>query len=194
MKEWVVQVTELNSYLKDFPAHNGNPTQPLNADELLDILEFGVPARWHREFTVQGFDPLDQGLRKFVEFCTRLESCEPREGEPKGEKPSKPKTAGKSKAEVSTMSTTSPAGQKLFYCKMHGRNRTHNTRGCFELKWHAKHMKANTSRDEADKVTYKDLNAFVNAKVTAALNKAKKSQKKKEEKKLRLTPLINFVL
>eukprot|EP00957_Ditylum_brightwellii_P146610 11161061-Ditylum_brightwellii.AAC.1 len=48
VKEWVAQATELNNYLKDFPAHNGNPTQPLDADELLDILEFGVPARWRR--------------------------------------------------------------------------------------------------------------------------------------------------
>ena len=63
--------------------------QPRDKDELLDILEFGVLASWHREFTVQGFDPVDQGLRKFVEFCTRLESCEPNEDKPKVEKPAK---------------------------------------------------------------------------------------------------------
>eukprot|EP00957_Ditylum_brightwellii_P060744 4611992-Ditylum_brightwellii.AAC.1 len=73
VKEWVAKVSELNSYLKDFPATNGNPTQPLNTDEILDILEYRVPASWHREFTVQGFDPVDQGLQKFVEFCTHLE-------------------------------------------------------------------------------------------------------------------------
>eukprot|EP00957_Ditylum_brightwellii_P198869 15158181-Ditylum_brightwellii.AAC.1 len=57
VKEWVARVLELNSYLKDFPTTNGNPTQPLDADELLDILEYRVPASWRREFTVQGFDP-----------------------------------------------------------------------------------------------------------------------------------------
>eukprot|EP00957_Ditylum_brightwellii_P125969 9603983-Ditylum_brightwellii.AAC.1 len=107
VKEWVAQVLELNGYLKDFHATNGNPTQPLDEDELLDILEYRVPASWHREFTVQGFDPVDQGLQKFVDFCTRLESCEPSEGEAKGEKPSKSKTAGKRKAEVSTTPTSS---------------------------------------------------------------------------------------
>eukprot|EP00957_Ditylum_brightwellii_P012174 919742-Ditylum_brightwellii.AAC.1 len=65
---------------------------------------------------------------------------------------------------------------------MHGPNRTHSTKDCFELKRHAKHAKADTTRGEADKVTYKDLNAFVNAKVTAALNKDKKNQKKKGKK------------
>eukprot|EP00957_Ditylum_brightwellii_P101939 7769436-Ditylum_brightwellii.AAC.1 len=30
----------------------------------MDILEYGVPARWCREFVIQGFDPVDQGLKK----------------------------------------------------------------------------------------------------------------------------------
>eukprot|EP00957_Ditylum_brightwellii_P131755 10047601-Ditylum_brightwellii.AAC.1 len=64
--------------------------QPLDKDELLDILELGVPASWRREFTVQGFDPVNQGLRKFVKFCTHLESCEPSKDKPKVEKPEKP--------------------------------------------------------------------------------------------------------
>eukprot|EP00957_Ditylum_brightwellii_P196984 15007687-Ditylum_brightwellii.AAC.1 len=38
------------------------------------------------------------------------------------------------------------------------------------------------SCNKEDNVTYKDLNAFVNAKVTAALNKAKKNQKRKRQK------------
>eukprot|EP00957_Ditylum_brightwellii_P152176 11585759-Ditylum_brightwellii.AAC.1 len=129
MKEWVTRVQELNGYLKDFPTHNGNPTHPLDKDELLDILGFGVPASWRREFSVQDFDPVDQGPRKFVEFCTRLESCEPSEDEPKVEKTGKIR-GRKHKAKVSTMSTattTTIAGVKL-YCKMHGPNRTHNTK------------------------------------------------------------------
>eukprot|EP00957_Ditylum_brightwellii_P157091 11955794-Ditylum_brightwellii.AAC.1 len=65
---------------------------------------------------------------------------------------------------------------------MHGPNRTHNTKDCFESKQRAKHAEADANRGRADKVSYKDLNAFVNAKVTAALSKAKKNQKKKEAK------------
>eukprot|EP00957_Ditylum_brightwellii_P117643 8973461-Ditylum_brightwellii.AAC.1 len=75
---------------------------------------------------------------------------------------------------------------------MHGRNRTHNTGDCFELKWRTKRAKANTSCDKADKVTYKDLNAFVNAKVTTSLNKAKKNQKKKEAKKVTINTFDKF--
>eukprot|EP00957_Ditylum_brightwellii_P196165 14946547-Ditylum_brightwellii.AAC.1 len=45
-KEWVARVQELNGYLKDFPDHNGKPTQPLDVDKLLDILEFGILLSW----------------------------------------------------------------------------------------------------------------------------------------------------
>eukprot|EP00957_Ditylum_brightwellii_P035877 2719018-Ditylum_brightwellii.AAC.1 len=48
VKEWVARVSELNSYLKDFPATNGNASQPLDEDELLDIWEYGVPQGWRR--------------------------------------------------------------------------------------------------------------------------------------------------
>eukprot|EP00957_Ditylum_brightwellii_P211415 15366142-Ditylum_brightwellii.AAC.1 len=58
LKEWVARVLELNGYLKDFPAPNENPTQPLDAHEL-------VSASWCGEFMVQGFDPVDQGLHFF---------------------------------------------------------------------------------------------------------------------------------
>eukprot|EP00957_Ditylum_brightwellii_P148490 11305682-Ditylum_brightwellii.AAC.2 len=88
VKEWVARVQQLNRYLKDFPDHNGNLTQPLDTDELMDILEFRVPTSWRRQFTVEGFNLVDQGLHKFVEFCTCLELCEPSKVEPKGEKPS----------------------------------------------------------------------------------------------------------
>eukprot|EP00957_Ditylum_brightwellii_P088233 6721234-Ditylum_brightwellii.AAC.1 len=73
----------------------------------MDILEFGVPASWCREFTVQGFDPVDQGLRKFMEFCACLELCVPSRPEPKDEPFLTSKTMGKRKAKVLTMPTTS---------------------------------------------------------------------------------------
>eukprot|EP00957_Ditylum_brightwellii_P032516 2463890-Ditylum_brightwellii.AAC.1 len=80
-----------------------------------------------------------------------------------------------------TATTTTTTALK-YYCKMHGPNRTHSTKDCFELKQRGKCVKADTNCGGAVKVTYKDLNTFVNAKVTVTLNKAKKNQKKKEKK------------
>eukprot|EP00957_Ditylum_brightwellii_P133556 10182958-Ditylum_brightwellii.AAC.1 len=152
IKEWVAHVQELNRYLKDFPAHNGSPTQPLDKDELLDILEFRVLASSRMEFTVQGFDPVDQGLRKFGEFCIRMKSCEPSKDKPKVEKTRK--TRGrKRKAKVLTtlIATTTTTARLKFYCEMHKPNRTHNSKYCFELKQCAKRTKADANRGEADK-------------------------------------------
>eukprot|EP00957_Ditylum_brightwellii_P014887 1122965-Ditylum_brightwellii.AAC.1 len=72
---------------------------------------------------------------------------------------------------------------------MHGRNRTHDTEDCFELNWRTKCAKPNTNCAETDKVSYKDLNAFLNAKVATILNKAKnnlRNQKKQKEVKLNI--------
>eukprot|EP00957_Ditylum_brightwellii_P085509 6503907-Ditylum_brightwellii.AAC.1 len=73
----------------------------------MDFLEFGVPASWCREFTVQGFDPVDQCTQKFVEFCTQLELCVASGLEPKSKPSLTSKITGKRKAEVLTTSTTS---------------------------------------------------------------------------------------
>eukprot|EP00957_Ditylum_brightwellii_P171139 13027622-Ditylum_brightwellii.AAC.1 len=125
----------------------------------MDILEFGVLASWHREFTVQGFNPVDQGIRKFVEFCILLELCVPCGPEPKDEPSLTSKIMGTRKAKVSTMSTSSLDAK--FYCELHGCNKTHHTKDCFEMMRRAKRAKANPEKENFD---YKDLNTFVNAK------------------------------
>eukprot|EP00957_Ditylum_brightwellii_P144098 10979274-Ditylum_brightwellii.AAC.1 len=79
------------------------------------------------------------------------------------------------------MPTASQAGLK-FYCEMQGPNRTHNTKDCFEVNQRAKRAKVNLSHVKIDKLAYKDLNAFINAKVTGVLKKDRKNQKKKEAK------------
>eukprot|EP00957_Ditylum_brightwellii_P182719 13917603-Ditylum_brightwellii.AAC.1 len=48
------------------------------------------------------------------------------------------------------------------------------------------------SHNGSDKVTYKDLNAFVNTKVTAALKKAKSQNKNKEAKKVTIDTFDKF--
>eukprot|EP00957_Ditylum_brightwellii_P062151 4717063-Ditylum_brightwellii.AAC.1 len=179
VKEWVAQVSDLNGYLKDFSIHNRNKIQPLNYNELVDILEYRVPALWCRELTVQGFDPVDQGLRKIAEFCTHLESCEPSADKPKDKMSPRSRITGKRKADT----PTKLAGEKKFYCDMHGCNKTHNTKDCFELKQCVKCARQNETCKVVDKVTYKDLNAFVNTKATTDLNKAKKNLKKQKKEK-----------
>ena len=57
VKEWVPQVIELKQYLKEFHrVHNEEETK-LDEAEIVDILEYGVPNFYWRDFTVQGFNP-----------------------------------------------------------------------------------------------------------------------------------------
>eukprot|EP00957_Ditylum_brightwellii_P122930 9373147-Ditylum_brightwellii.AAC.1 len=79
-----------------------------------------------------------------------------------------------------------------FYCEMHGQNKTHDTGNCFVLNQRKKCAKSDTSWSETDKVSYKDLNAFVNTKVMATLNQAKKNQKKKKEKEVEINAFNKF--
>eukprot|EP00957_Ditylum_brightwellii_P157966 12023755-Ditylum_brightwellii.AAC.1 len=88
---------------------------------------------------------------------------------------------------------TKPAGKKKFYCNMHGCNKTHDTEDCFELKQHAKLTKQGETHTKVDKVTYKDLNMFINTKVTTALKRAKKHLKQqKKEKQVKLNVFDKF--
>eukprot|EP00957_Ditylum_brightwellii_P047615 3617249-Ditylum_brightwellii.AAC.1 len=75
---------------------------------------------------------------------------------------------------------------------MHRPNMTHDTKDCFELNRRKKRAKTNTNHNGSDKVTYKDLNTFVNAKVTAALKTAKSQNKKKEAKKVTINTFDKF--
>eukprot|EP00957_Ditylum_brightwellii_P175773 13384647-Ditylum_brightwellii.AAC.1 len=77
-----------------------------------------------------------------------------------GQKSPRSRNTGKHKADM----PTKPTGKKKFYCNMHGCNKTQDTKDCFELKQRAKRAKTDEIQKDAEKVTFKDLNAFVKAK------------------------------
>ena len=45
-KDYIARVCKINSYLTAFPTEPGREATKLPTDELLDLLEFGVPLRW----------------------------------------------------------------------------------------------------------------------------------------------------
>eukprot|EP00957_Ditylum_brightwellii_P181903 13858319-Ditylum_brightwellii.AAC.1 len=69
---------------------------------------------------------------------------------------------------------------------------THHTKDCYETKQHAKCAKSNPNQAKKGKIAYKDLNAFVNAKVTAVLKKAQKERIKKKTKKVAINAFDKF--
>ena len=45
-------------------------------DEILKVLEFGVPNSWQKRFVMHQFDPQAHSVMEFIEFCKRIEATE----------------------------------------------------------------------------------------------------------------------
>ena len=56
-KDYIAQVCRINSYLTAFPTEPGREATKLPTDELLDLLEFGVPLKWQRAMHLHGLKP-----------------------------------------------------------------------------------------------------------------------------------------
>jgi hypothetical protein len=74
IRDYVARVVEINHYLNEFPPFG--ETHKLAADEVLDLLEYGVPTPWQKTMVMHGFVPMDHTTAEFVEFCERIESTE----------------------------------------------------------------------------------------------------------------------
>jgi hypothetical protein len=74
-RHWVARIREINLMFPDFPP-DFDDSQMLRTDDLIDILEFGIPNAWKAKMVEAGFVPADHSPAEFVEFCERLESAE----------------------------------------------------------------------------------------------------------------------
>ena len=79
------------------------------------------------------------------------------------------------------------------YCQLHGTNPTHGTADCFQLNCQKKRAKEfeviqRHKKQEKTRILYKELNAFINAKVEQAL---KKKGKAKKAKKIEIEIAVN---
>jgi hypothetical protein len=73
-REFQARVSELNSYLKEFPG--ADASSALSHDNLIELLEFANPTSWQKHMVLQGFNPVTEPLSKLVEFCERIEYAE----------------------------------------------------------------------------------------------------------------------
>ena len=76
VKDYAARVVEINSYISDFPPVNATtPATMLGDNELIDLLEFGIPVRWQKYMVMQRFDPLNGTIKEFSKFCELLEDA-----------------------------------------------------------------------------------------------------------------------
>ena len=178
-RQWISRVTELNNYLESFPPlRAGTAATKLPDDEILEILEFGIPFSWQKQMLLQNFDPIDKSMQEFTNFCDRLEDGLGDDFKPVA-KNNSPSTKKKNSSKRKNSSENSKD------CMLHGDNCGHSTDECRTLKAQAKRMKSTyEAQHPSKKSEYKkaqDLHAMVMESVQKALGEAKKPASKKKK-------------
>jgi hypothetical protein len=191
IRSFANHVTRINNdELPMLPPFGNRREQMLSLDEVIDVIQNGIPRSWIREMDKQGFDPIEKTLAEVVDFCERMENAEDFDSARDGGKtksdnkvPRKDSSAKKSKSE----------GGK--YCLLHGNNGSHNTDDCMVLKNQAKALRNNdgdrkpayknkTWKRDADKSTNsskKELAAFVRKQARKELYAFAKKRKASED-------------
>ena len=146
VREYIARVIEINDYLEEFPPTTvGGDATKLPEDELLDLLEFGIPIKWQRQMQVQNFVPTAGTLREFQDFCERLEAAleeTPADPQPK-------QVSEKGKGNKKRRCNQNDEGKGKHFCMLHGQNSTHSTEQCRTLKKEADKFKK--GRENGDK-------------------------------------------
>lgn len=187
VRTYVARINEINASLDQFPPFAAN--QQLPNDEIMDLLNGGIPKSWSTQMILQGFDPIEHTTNEFVEFCERLETTEA-DAPAKSEKSGKASKKDSGKRKRGTDST----GKGDFYCELHGKNPNHNTGECRTLIAQAKKMKAAyAAQAPGQKRQFKkkqELHAIISESVDRALKK--KKRKRAEPKDDASVDLENF--
>ena len=168
VRDFVSRVSELNQLLIQFPGADENSKLP--DDELLDLLEFGVPSSWQRQMILQDFDPVFNTVAKFVDFCERQELIEPKED--------KKKDSAKSDKNSSSKKRKSSGGGGKGDFLLHGDNCGHSTHDCRTLKAQASKLKEHYKKKSQDKS--KEAHVFLQEAMMAMMKKNRKNRKKKD--------------
>jgi hypothetical protein len=185
-REFAARLTELNDYLNEFPPFGQD--QILEPDELIDILEFGVPNSWQRNMVMHGFDPMNHTPTEFVEFCERHEFTETTE-----ETGKKSKTASKNgHNDATSRAKTSEGAPKSNkrkhdseekFCDLHQRH-GHSTAECKVVQAQIKKMRGSWEavrgaptkpNDKSNAITKESVMAMVKE----GLKEAFKNRKRK---------------
>jgi hypothetical protein len=126
VRKFVARIQEVNNYLPFFPPQVlGEPIQKLDDDEVIDLMEFGVPRAWQKKMEEHNFDSTNTTIGEFLAFCERMERIEigsngndDRKRKPLDVRSGRPSQKGTGK----------------HYCLLHVNNATHDTDGCFTIK------------------------------------------------------------
>ena len=175
-RDYVARVCEINNLLASFPGADENSKLP--EDELLDILEFGMPNSWQRAMTLQDFDPVEHTVSEFVSFCERLEATDTEDVIPKKKEDKNSSNSSSKKRKPNTQN-----GGSGLDCILHGDNCGHTTHDCRNLRAQAEKMKQKYKSKSSSGVS-KETQAIFQEAMAAFTKKQKAKKKKAVEKEL----------
>lgn len=189
------KVMKMNKSLPLFP--EGTMEAKFNNAELLELLEFALPATWRAKFDLDGYVPTKHDRARLLKECEAIERNEKLDSSLNNQKQMpKKKEMDKKPAVVRKMSNN----PKLKYCTEHGPNVTHDSSKCWvihpELKpskfdksekfaGQGKAMKAllkNTSKSELFNMFLSSQKETTKTKVTTSGTKGTKKRTKKEQR------------
>ena len=170
------KILQINGYLPFFP--DASATDRFSERELLEILEFALPAHWRTKFDLDGYVPTNHDRARLLRECEAMERNEP--GKLADKVPRKP---AKKKQKKSKDSSNAKHGTK--YCSEHGWG-THGSSECWTLHPELKPEKFKTSgekkaKGKANKETHALVQEMVKEQlkeILATLKPSKPSKKR----------------
>jgi hypothetical protein len=186
-REFAARISELNQYLKQFPPFEAN--QDIDDEEIIDIIEFGIPNSWQRNMVLQGFDPMDSTLADLVAFCKRHEFTE--SNLDKNDNNNNSKNKSNNSAELDKKPPAKRNGSKGTnkrndkFCDLH-QSHGHSTAECKVVQAQIKKMRSSyetgqssTAKKPSSKETKATVMSLVEKSVKASMKKLLTNKKRK---------------
>ena len=177
IRVYVNRVLEMNDQLVSYPGTFDNTDgTKLPEDEILNLLEFGIPNTWQKAMLLQDFDPQVHTVNDFVQFCERLETMESEEKPPREKHTNNNNGKRKRSSSNSTRNNNSNSrGQKKSLdCMLHGKDCGHSSDQCFVLKKQADKLKSSTRVSKEH--NYGDLHTIIKDEIRKAVKPRKRSK------------------
>ena len=160
-------VTRLNNALPLFPG--GTEQSKFSDFEIVGLLEWAVPAMWREKFDLEGYIPTQGTKAAFIEKCEAIERNQILEKESTKSTNKGNKKSGKFERANGAKSEA----PRNFYCKLHGKNSTHNTTDCWTLK-------NQQDNGKTDKSSNKNNRSFSNRAFKKEINLLSRGKNKEE--------------
>eukprot|EP00957_Ditylum_brightwellii_P097203 7403160-Ditylum_brightwellii.AAC.1 len=76
--KWIDRVIKVNNYLMEFPTPVGVEAKKMDLEEILEVLEHGIPTLWNFQMDKEGFNESSSTIKEFTKTCVCYEECKPK--------------------------------------------------------------------------------------------------------------------